>query len=90
MLKSLFNGSVILAVAGFALIFSSSSEVTKTIFTKFFDEVTTYSSKHEASLYPSNIVPAKSIVAQTHPYHLSFVSMNDYYNLVPTYGTLVK
>ena len=90
MLKNLFGCSVILAAFGVVLIWSASPDISKTILNKAYDQVSTLTSTPVVSMMPENVTPVKCGIVQNHPYHISLIGMQDYYNVVPTFGTFVR
>lgn len=90
MLKSLFNGSVLLVVAGFILICSSSPEASKVAISQFVDRLGEFTVKHGTSFIPNYYASFNCEACQAYPYQISLVGMSDYYNTIPTYGTLIR
>ncbi len=91
MLRSIFNCSIILALSGFLLIYSTAPDVSKIALTKIIDKVAIFTSANAESIFPCAAVSARALSSEEYPYQISLTGMSDYYNYgIPDYGLLVK
>ena len=90
MIKTLFDGSLILVISGFLLICSVSSEPTGEILTRFLEKVGALTLKQGANLLSNYSTVTECKNCRSFPYQISSVGLHDYYNILPNYGTLIK